>query len=118
LVEAGVDDFEILGLLEPVAIDDVTLPMALRLGAARPSPLSRGTTIALALPARVNVTLRLFDVGGRLVRTLVEGPLDAGLHDVAWDGLNDIGDRVAPGIYFYELESGAERLVRRLVVVY
>ncbi len=118
LVEAGVDDFEILGLLEPVAIDDVTLPMALRLGAARPSPLSRGTTIALALPARVNVTLRLFDVGGRLVRTLVEGPLDAGLHDVAWDGLNDIGDRVAPGIYFYELETGAERLVRRLVVVY
>ncbi len=116
LVEAAVDDFEISGTLGPVAVEANTTPLVLRLGAAVPSPLRHAARIPLEVPEAGHVALKLYGVDGRLVRTLVDGHLNAGKIAVAWDGRSDAGLRVAPGIYFYRLEASDRQLVRRLVV--
>ncbi len=71
----------------------------------RPNPFSTRTTIQYALPAKADVSLKVYDVSGRLVRTLVEGKVDAGLHAAVWDGTDEYGSPVSNGVYFYRLLS-------------
>jgi flagellar hook assembly protein FlgD len=52
------------------------------------------------------VRLAVFDVAGRRVKTLVNEPLGPGPHTVPWNGLDDLGQNVSPGIYMYRLEAG------------
>ena len=84
----------------------VAAPMLL---GARPNPASKRTEIGFALPADSRVVLRIYDVGGRLVRTLIEGPMPAGVHRVPWDGTDSRGRTVTSGIYFSKLEVGTQR---------
>ena len=76
----------------------------------------RLTEIVFELPMAAHVTLRIYDIGGRLVRTLVEGKLHPDLHHVHWDGHNDLGNAVVSGVYWYRLETGDRTLSRKLVV--
>jgi hypothetical protein len=72
-----------------------------------PNPFHAVTTIAFALPTKDRVRLEVIDVGGRIVRTLVADDVPAGTHSVVWDGRDDIGATVGPGIYFVHLSAGA-----------
>jgi len=85
----------------------------------RPNPFNDGTLIAYTLsnvePQRV--TLRVFNVLGQEVRTLVDGHQRAGLHLVRWDGRDHQGLPVASGIYFCELRAGGERQSGKLVLL-
>jgi hypothetical protein len=77
-----------------------------RLAQNFPNPFNPNTTIAFSLRDRGYVELTVFDVRGRVVRRLVRGERDAGLHiDVQWDGVNDQGMPVASGLYFYRLTA-------------
>jgi predicted outer membrane repeat protein len=87
------------------------------LGAPRPNPAHGAARIAFEIPARQDVRLRVFDVSGRVVATLVAGALDAGAHTLTWDGRDTAGHRVSPGVYFYRLEAGARQISRKLVIV-
>jgi flagellar hook assembly protein FlgD len=51
------------------------------------------------------VALKVFDVTGRVVRTLVDRALEPGAHAIAWDGMSDAGIRTSSGVYFYELRT-------------
>jgi alkaline phosphatase len=74
------------------------------------------TALAYDLPRRERVALRIYDVGGRLVRSLVPGVVqEAGLHTVEWDGRNDAGAATAAGLCFGRIEAGSESAVRRVV---
>jgi hypothetical protein len=75
----------------------------------RPNPFRRRTALSFFLPARGAVSLRLYDAAGRRVRTLVECDLGAGRHEVAWDGKDGEGRRVASGVYLAELVHGGDR---------
>lgn len=83
----------------------------------RPNPFNPQTVITFALPAATDVALRVYDLRGRLVRVLVDGPCAAGYHDVTWDGRDDTGGEVASGVYVYRLETRGACDSRRLVVV-
>jgi hypothetical protein len=88
------------------------------LGPAAPNPMHRSTTLAFMVAERSpRVELDIFDVTGRHVRALVEGPLEAGPHEVTWDGLDAGGRPVAGGVYYYRLAAGSEIFSRSLVVV-
>jgi flagellar hook assembly protein FlgD len=63
------------------------------------------------------VSLQIFNIGGALVRTLVDGDLDAGVHERRWNGRDSFGHAVASGTYFYRLRLGAEVLNGRLDMV-
>jgi len=89
-----------------------------RLSPSAPNPFTSSTLVAFALPAAGRVSLRLYDVAGRLVRTLEEGELPAGNHTRVWNRRTDRGTTAAPGVYFYRLEAGGKRLGEKVVIAH
>ena len=63
------------------------------------------------------IELALFDIGGRRVRTLVNGALAAGRHTIAWDGRGQSGEKLAPGVYIARLEGAGQRWTRRVTLI-
>lgn len=92
-------------------------PMSFALMPARPNPMRRQITIEYALPSRTEVRLRVYDLAGRLVHTLVDGPREAGRWTAEWDGRSDGNRRVRAGIYFYRIDAGPFTATRPLVVL-
>ena len=87
-----------------------------------PNPFNRGTTIKFQLHEPISVTLRVYNIAGQEVRTLVKGNFPAGEHQALWDGRNASGRRVTPGAYFLRLtavggEAGPLQATRRMVLV-
>jgi photosystem II stability/assembly factor-like uncharacterized protein len=89
----------------------------LRLLAPVPNPFSRTVQVGYAAPAGSPVTLGVFDVAGRLVRTLYRGSAEAGLECVVWDGSDANGRRAAPGMYFVRLTTLGEGCRQPLLLV-
>lgn len=83
-----------------------------------PNPFQARTTIRFELPRRSPVRIRVFDVSGRLVRTILDGALmEAGSHEAVWDGRADGGRGVGAGLYFCRFEAGAFTTAKRMVLV-
>jgi len=82
-----------------------------------PNPFNPVTRIAYELPARMRVSLRVYDVDGRLVRRLVDTAEGPGFCSVTWEGQNDAGEPVASGVYFYRLEAGARTETKKMVML-
>jgi hypothetical protein len=105
----------------PVSVDPVTrLGATLALAAPRPNPARGGVTaFTYALPsgAASRVSLGVFDLNGRRLRSLVDGVRPAGEHREVFDGRADDGARLAPGVYFVRLSRGSESQYRRFVVL-
>jgi len=89
----------------------------LDLAVPRPNPTAGGVTWSFSVPAADRVRLRLFDLRASEVRTLAEGPHQAGVHRGRWDGTDRQGRSVAPGIYFLCLETSGDVRTRRIAVV-
>ena len=87
------------------------------LGQNRPNPMFGETTIRFALPDAAPVHLRVYDVRGRAVATIAQRTMSAGEHMLHWNGRDDAGNRVAQGMYFYELTVGGQRFTRKMMVV-
>ncbi|HET9012530.1 MAG TPA: T9SS type A sorting domain-containing protein, partial [Gemmatimonadaceae bacterium] len=98
--------------------DELDVPRTTSLHQNVPNPFNPTTQIRFDLAQSGKVSLRIYDVAGHLVRTLVDRELAAGRdHRVAWNGL-DIHDRpVASGVYFYRLEAPGASETRKLVVM-
>ncbi len=103
------------------AVTAVALPGsgtgAVTLGPARPNPFSRATEVAFRLARPGRATLRVYDVAGKVVATLVDGVLDAGPHTAAWDGRDRDGAPVAAGLYFTRLSTDAGGGTRPLLLL-
>jgi flagellar hook assembly protein FlgD len=87
-----------------------------------PNPFNPETWIPFQLEEKSTVLIRIYDLRGKVVRSLDLGEKVSGYYlsrDRAayWDGVNDKGERVASGVYFYELEAGTFRAVKRLVIL-
>jgi len=82
-----------------------------------PNPFNPRVTIALSLPRADEVTVKLYDVRGALVRTLVQERFAAGSHELVWDGADDRGAPVGSGVYFAETRTGGAVDVRKLALV-
>lgn len=77
----------------------------------------RGLRFAVTRPASAHpVSIRVFSLSGRLVRTLVSVRLEPGVYEIGWDGLDDRGVRVAPGVYIAMMTVGSGRLMQRLIL--
>jgi len=83
----------------------------------RPNPFSPETRIAFDLPLPGRAELRVYDVSGRLIRTLVDEKRPAGPYSVRWDGRDDAGRAVASGVYFYSLRAPGVEENRRMILV-
>ncbi len=95
------------------------LPRQFALAQNYPNPFNPGTTISFELPEgfRGQVTLRIYNMLGAVVRELAQRDLAAGNHREVWDGLDAAGRRVATGVYVYQLRAGSFSATRKLVMM-
>jgi hypothetical protein len=82
-----------------------------------PNPFNPATTIKFTVPEDGYVSLIIYDVAGRRVRTLVDGHLKADFYRAVWDGTNEKGGRVASGVYFYRLKAGKNVMSKKMVLL-
>jgi subtilisin family serine protease len=92
-------------------------PAAVRLHAGAPNPFTDATRIRFDLPEAVHVRARVFDLRGRLVRTLADRAYPAGSHQVIWDGRDAGGRKLPAGVYFCRLEAGGRASALRVTLV-
>jgi endonuclease/exonuclease/phosphatase family metal-dependent hydrolase len=90
---------------------------ALALSPGMPNPFTERTALHLALPEATHVRIEVYDISGRLVRTLESGVLPAGEHRVVWDGRDDRGREAASGIYFCRAIVGEWTEARKVVLM-
>jgi endonuclease I len=105
-------------LYDSAAVADVSgQPLAadVRLRPNTPNPFASRTSIHFDLARAGRVSMRVFDVTGRSVRTLADGDYTAGSHRIEWDGRDDGGVRLDAGLYFCRLDSGGASDTRRVV---
>jgi subtilisin family serine protease len=96
----------------------LTTPATFQLSAPRPNPFGSATAIDYAVPADgAHVRIVVFDVSGRLVRTLVNQTRPAGRYSVAWDGRDSGGQRAASGVYFYRMDAGEFSRVQKVTLL-
>ncbi len=104
----------------PTDVDDELdgLPGSYRLAQNYPNPFNPETVIEFELAKSGQVRLEVFNVLGRRVRSLIDGPYPAGAHRVTFDGRSSSGQRLASGIYFYRLVADeAYRETRKMVLL-
>lgn len=92
-------------------------PTAFAVRGIHPNPFNPKTTFSFDLPAERRVRLAVYALDGSLVRTLLAEPLPAGRYDVEWDGRDQAGHAVAAGAYFFRIDTGREREVRKTMLV-
>ncbi|MCK4513176.1 T9SS type A sorting domain-containing protein, partial [bacterium] len=81
---------------------------ATRLLAPTPNPFNPTTMIAYSVASPGRVSIKVYDLAGRTVRTLADGAHEAGEYEVLWDGRTDSGDRAASGVYFIRMTAAAD----------
>ncbi|MFP4527753.1 MAG: FlgD immunoglobulin-like domain containing protein [Candidatus Kapaibacterium sp.] len=89
------DGQEATGVEEPISYSDDLLNY--------PNPFSYQTTVKYSLPGYAMVQLRIYDLVGNVVKTLVNTSQGEGVHEIAWDGRDEAGNKLTSGSYIYEL---------------
>jgi hypothetical protein len=94
------------------------LPTTFALGPNFPNPFNPETKISFEVPAgwTAPVTLRIFNLQGQLIATLVEGVMPPGMHNIVWNGKDQFGQTVSTGVYLYQIVSGDYRAVRKMLM--
>ncbi len=97
------------------------IPVTTRLRQNYPNPFNPSTTLSFEIPGiegeRCGVSLKIYDLRGRCVRTLVDTELPPGSYSVHWDGRNDAGEHVSSGIYLYSLRAGNGIFSRKMSLI-
>lgn len=102
---------------EGTATEGEELPEDYALFQNYPNPFNPITTIRFSLPVSSSVTLKVFDITGREIQTIMSNTVVAGTHEVQWNGRNGAGLPVASGVYLYRLEAGKQVITRRMVLL-
>jgi len=90
-------------------------PGPIRVSEAFPNPFRSAVTVGFTLEETSPVRIEVFDLQGRRVRRILDRTVEPGDHVFGWDGEDDHGRDVAPGLYFYRLQAGSTVVVRKLV---
>jgi len=93
------------------------LPLKTELEGNFPNPFNPVTTIKYNLSKQENVSLRVYNIRGQLVRTLVDEVQEGGSYSVNWGSESDSGRNMASGLYFYRFEAGEYKDVRRMILL-
>ncbi len=100
-----------------VSSRDGSIPAAFSLAQNYPNPFNPETTIEFALPNRSLVTIRIFNLVGSEIRTLLEKEIPPGYHKITWDGKDATGRPVPSGVYLYKMQAADFVAVRKSVVI-
>jgi hypothetical protein len=109
--------FEDIGWFMPRTTDVPSGPLNVALTSAIPNPFTVTTSIGFDLPRAGHADLLIYDIAGRAVKHLVSDDLPAGSHVATWDGRDDAGRKVSPGVFFYRLVGPGIQASKRMVRV-
>lgn len=110
-------DATCIGTGDDVTGAETSGPLSFELFQNYPNPFKRETKIGFSLDREGAVQLRVYDIGGRLVRTLADRGMTPGVHNEVWDGRDGGGNRVASGIYFLQLKMGQRVVTKKAVLL-
>ena len=118
LVQAMLNEQDVL---DTSGSRDPVLPAVRFVSKNYPNPFNPSTCIAFGVPASADggerVLLRIYDLSGRLLRTLEDGFVPSGFHSRDWDGRDSAGRRVGSGVSFYRADVGPETFVNKMVML-
>jgi len=100
-----------------LSIDGEMLPTVFALHQNYPNPFNPTTQIKYDLPEDAFVSITIYDVMGRSIRTLMNSNQAAGYHSIRWDANNNIGEGVSAGMYFYMIQAGEFRSTKKMVLL-
>lgn len=111
------DSADVIGH-EPVSIKpEERLPQGIVLAQNYPNPFNPSTRIQYTVPRQTEVTLRVYDLQGKLVRELVAAQQQPGTYHITWDGTNRYGKLVSSGMYLYRLQAGEHVLTNKMLLI-
>ncbi len=108
-----VDGFIVIGISE----DGRLIPLHFALCNPMPNPFSRTVAIRFGVPRTCQASLKIYNTAGQLVKTMVDGVVEPGMHDMIWNGTDNQNRHVSAGIYFYELVADDFSSTRKMVFV-
>jgi subtilisin family serine protease len=117
------DRIDPVGINDPAAGGSGSLPKSYALSQNYPNPFNPTTSITFSIVAEgektepVPARLRVFNMRGQLVKTLIDREMIPGNHSVIWDGRDESGLNVGSGVYIYTLEAGEFRIQRKMVLL-
>ena len=80
-----------------------------------PNPFNPETTIRYSIPKPRNVSLVIYSLDGKLIKSLADGYKGRGYYEVVWDGTNEIGNTISSGIYFYVMQAGQFSSIKKMI---
>jgi len=97
--------------------NNTVAPLTFELAQNYPNPFNNSTQFRFVLPQSENISFKIFDTNGRLVKNLTQGVYASGTHKFHWNGTDESGKQVPSGIYFYQLQAGDQTLHKKLILV-
>jgi hypothetical protein len=120
--EGMVSDYSSVGVFKTV--DNITaveaseeLEYDFQLYQNYPNPFNPETSIRFAIDRNDFVTLTIYDVLGKEIKTLISKELQPGNYNLIWRGEDNFGNKVASGVYFYKLKAGSKQAVKRMLLI-
>jgi len=111
--EAGEFVFENSAL----SIDEGLIPISFNLYQNHPNPFNPITTIRYDLPEATNVTISIYDMMGREIKSLINTNQNSGYKSVIWNGTNDNGEIVSGGMYFYSIKTNIFSRTKKMILL-
>jgi hypothetical protein len=96
---------------------DNLVPLQFALSQNYPNPFNPATAIRYAIPHAGRVRLRVFDLVGREVASLVDEEQIAGQYFIRWNATDNSGRFLSTGVYFYKLESGGKSIAKKMLLM-
>jgi hypothetical protein len=100
-----------------LGIDGELIPAVFTLYQNYPNPFNPTTQIKYDLPKDAMVTINIYDVLGRMIKSLLNDNQTAGYHSLQWDATNDIGEGVSAGMYIYTIQAGEYQSTKKMVLL-
>jgi len=100
-----------------LSVDEGLLPEVFALHQNYPNPFNPITTIQYDVPEQSHVRMEIYNVLGQKVAVVVNGIHDPGFHAVRWNGTNMYGNALSSGMYFYHIQAGDFRSIKKLILV-
>jgi len=106
------------GLISEVYLnDDMELPNSIMLFQNYPNPFNPTTRITYSLPENSFVSLKIYDILGREIKSLIASEIVAGNHSIEWNGSDNFGNKVASGTYIYKFSVGTFFSVKKMLLI-
>ena len=96
---------------------DVSTPYKINLHQNYPNPFNPTTLIRYDLPVNEHVSINIYDLTGKIVKSLVNTNQDAGYRSIHWNATSDLGQPVSAGMYIYTIQAGEFRQTKKMVLL-